>query len=68
MATERKLFGIRKCGDPFNRTGWEVTEYKNSFEEDVCVFRGDLSPIQGRDKAVRKLRRMYPGCKIRVER
>jgi len=62
------LFEITRTGDPYNRTGWDVREYKNSFDEDTCIFRGDLGPIQGRDRTIRTLRRMYPGCKIRVER
>jgi hypothetical protein len=65
----RKLFAIRQTGDPFNKTGWDVSEYENSFDEPTSIwFRGDISPIQGRDRAIRYLRRTYPGCKIRVER
>lgn len=63
-----KLFEILRCGDPHNKRGWDVREYKASFDEQVCIFRGDLSPICGRDRAITTLRRMYPGCKIRVER
>ncbi len=63
-----RLFEIGQCGDPFNRTGWDVREFENDLDEDVCIFRGDLSPIQGRDRCVRYLRRNYPGCKIRVSR
>lgn len=66
--TQSHLFEILRCGDPYNRTGWDVHEYAKSFDEDTCVYRGDLSPIQGRDRAIRILRRMYPGCKIRVRR
>ncbi len=62
------LFEIHRCGDPFNRTGWEVREYETSFDDRFCTYRGDLSPIQGRDNAIQLLRRLYPGCKIRVER
>lgn len=60
------LFEIKPCGDPYNRHGWEVMEYQDSFDEDTCVYRGDLSPMQGRDRTIRYLRRVYPGCKIRV--
>jgi hypothetical protein len=63
-----ELFEIMRTGDPYNRTGWDVREYEKSFDDDICIFRGDLSPIQGRDNAIRKLRKMYPGCKIRVQR
>ncbi len=63
-----KLFEILRCGDPYNKYGWDVREYQESFEEDTCTYRGDISPIQGRDNAIRYLRRNYPGCKIRVER
>lgn len=44
----------------------QLREYKNSFDEKICVYRGDISPIQGRDRAIAYLRKMYPGCKIRV--
>jgi hypothetical protein len=64
----KNLFEILPTGDPYNRTGWDVREYVNSFDETTCTYRGDLSPIQGRDNAIRKLRRMYPGCKIRISR
>ena len=66
MQATIRLFEIQTTGDPYNRTGWDVREYQNSFDEDTCIFRGDLSPIQGRDNAIRQLRRQYPGCKIRV--
>jgi len=64
--TPSRLFEILPCGDPFNRAGWDIREYRDSFDEDVCVFRGDLSPSQGRDRTVAMLRRLYPGCEIRV--
>jgi hypothetical protein len=63
-----KLFEILRCGDPYNRTGWDVREYEKSFDDIICIYRGDLSPIQGRDQTLRTLRQMYPGCKIRVTR
>ena len=63
-----RLFLIKQCGDPYNRTGWEVGEFKDNFDEPTAIYRGDLSPIQGRDRTIFTLRRMYPGCKIRVER
>lgn len=64
----KRLFEIKHTGDPFNRHGWDIHEYAQSFNDDTCIFRGDLSPVQGRDNAIRLLRRMYLGCKIRVER
>jgi hypothetical protein len=60
------LFEIKQTGDPYNKTGWDILEYRENFNEPTCIFRGDLSPYQGRDRTIRKLRRMYPGCKIRV--
>lgn len=68
MNEKRRLFEVLRCGDPYNRTGWDVREYQQSFDESICTYRGDLSPTQGRDNTIRKLRRMYPGCKIRVQR
>jgi hypothetical protein len=62
-----RLFLIKQTGDPFNKYGWDVHEYTNSFDEPICVFRGDLSPVRGRDNTIRLLRRLYKGCKIRVE-
>lgn len=64
----QKLFTIEPTGDPFNRTGWDIKECEHSLDDQIVIFRGDLSPIQGRDRTVRTLRRLYPGCKIRVER
>ncbi len=63
-----RLFEIERCGDPYNRHGWDVREFQSSYDEPTCVYRGDLSPIQGRDRTIRTLRRMYPGCKVRVVR
>jgi hypothetical protein len=63
-----KLFTVTPCGDPYNRAGWDVHEYANSFDEPTCVFRGDLSPIQGKARTIQTLRRLYPGCRIRVEK
>lgn len=62
------LFEILRTGDPYNKTGWDVHEYEKSYDDNTCVFRGDLSPIQGRGNAVRTLKRLYPGCKVRVEK
>ena len=62
------LFELVRTGDPYNKTGWDVREYQNDYNEPTCTYRGDLSPIQGRDNAIRRLRRLYPNCKIRVER
>jgi len=62
------MFEIVRCGDPYNKTGWDIREYADSFDEDTCTFRGDISPIQGRDNAIRYLRKHYPGCKIKVQR
>ena len=61
-----RLFEIVRTGDPHNPTGWDVREYKESFNETTCVFRGDLSPIKGRTRAFWTLRRLYPGCRIKI--
>lgn len=63
--SERK-FIIKPTGDPYNRTGWDISECED-FADNIVIFRGDLSPHQGRDRTKMMLRRMYPGCKIRVE-
>ena len=62
-----KLFTIRPTGDPFNKHGWDVMECEHSLDDQIGIFRGDLSPNQGRDRTIRTLRDMYPGCKIRIE-
>lgn len=63
-----RLFKIVRNGDWGSPNTWNVQEYKESFDEPTCTFRGDLSPVHGRDRTIRMLRRMYPGCKIKVER
>ena len=60
----RKHFEIMRTGDPYNKTGWDIHEIE---ENNSIIFRGDLSPIQGRDNAIWRLRRFYPGCKITVQ-
>lgn len=58
-------FEIYPTGDPHNRTGWDVSE------KDVgghWFFRGDLSPIQGRDRAKARLRMLYPTATIGVRK
>jgi hypothetical protein len=62
------LFEILPTGDPFNKNGWDVREYRTSYRDRFCIFRGDLSPIQGRDNAIATLKRLYPGCKVRINR
>lgn len=62
-----RLFELVPCGDPYNRRGWDVREYAESYDEPTCTFRGDLSPIQGLRNAKATLRRLYPDCQIRVE-
>lgn len=62
------LFEICRCGDPCNKYGWDIREYKDSFDEETCVYRGDLSPMQSRDRTISYLRRNYPGCKIKVQK
>jgi hypothetical protein len=61
-----RLFEIIPTGDPYNKSGWDVREYAGSFDEPTCTFRGDLSPVQGKGNAVTTLRRLYPGCVVRV--
>jgi hypothetical protein len=65
--TMAHLFEVQQNGDPHSRC-WDVLEYAASFDEATCTFRGDLSGAGGRDRTIRTLRRLYPGCKIRVER
>jgi hypothetical protein len=62
------LFEIYPTGDPYNKTGWDVREYKHSYDEPTCIFRGDISPIQGRANTIAFLRQFYPGCKVRTTR
>lgn len=63
-----RLFIVKRCGDPYNRHGYDVQECEKSFDDRFVVFRGDISPMHGRDRTIRYLRRNYPGCKIRVEK
>ena len=65
-AATSRLFEIVPTGDPYNRTGWDVREYADNYDEPTCTFRGDLSPIQGRERTIATLRRLYPGCTVRV--
>lgn len=60
------MFEIKPTGDPYSKHGWDVYEYKESFDEPTCVFRGDLSPVQGKRNTIDMLRRLYKGCKIQV--
>lgn len=53
----RRLFEIYPTDN-----GWNVRERQ---EDGSWVFRGDVSPIQGRDRAIAILRRNYPHCVIR---
>lgn len=62
-----RLFTIKPTGDPFNRHGWDVTEYEKSYKDNTCIFRGDISPIQGKENAILYLERFYPGCKVKTE-
>ncbi len=62
--TSVKLFHIKPTGDPFNRFGWDISEQHH--DGGGWWFRGDLSPIQGRDRTIRTLRSLYPGCRVRV--
>jgi hypothetical protein len=64
-----RLFEISPTGDPFG-SGWWVSEYERSFEDQFAIFRGDLSGLAGFEserKTRATLHRMYPGCKIRKE-
>ena len=65
-----KHFEIRPNGDPFGG-GWEIHEsiYRadGSIDDRYAIYRGDISPSgMGRDRTISKLRRMYPGCRVRV--
>ena len=65
MANKR-LFSIQQCGDPYS-SHWEASEYEHSFDDRFAIYRGDL-PHLSRDRLTAHLRRLYPGCCIRVER
>lgn len=58
-----RLFEIYRTGDPYS-SHWEASEFKDSFDEDICVYRGDL-PHLSKTRLIAHLRRLYPGCKIR---
>lgn len=63
-----RRFILKEYGDPFARNTWEIIEWEKS---ELCrsrIYRGDLGPIRGLRRAVYLLRRLYPGCKFRVER
>lgn len=62
-----KLFEVEITGDPYSRA-WICREFKESFDERFCIYRGDLSGLYGKTRLIATLRRMYPGCKIRVVR
>jgi hypothetical protein len=66
--TKKRLFEIKRTGDPYNKMGWNVYEYEKSFDESTSVFRGDISPSQGRERTILMLHTLYPGCRVRVER
>lgn len=53
-------FEIYPCGDPYNKYGWNVREVTDK----GCFYRGDISPMQGKNNTIRYLRRNYPKCKI----
>lgn len=59
-----RLFEVMRGGDPYSNAA-EVREYVNSFDEDTCTYRGDISGLAGVRETERRLRRMYPGCRIR---
>lgn len=59
-----RLFEVMSGGDPYSRAA-DVREYVASFDEDTCVYRGDISGMWGKRETEHRLRRMYPGCRIR---
>jgi hypothetical protein len=59
-----RLFEVMQCGDPYSRAA-EVREYATSFDDTSCIYRGDLSGLAGVRETERRLRRTYPGCKVR---
>ena len=62
-----RLFAIGPNGDPYSRA-WKCHEYKDSFDESTCTYRGDISGMYGRNGLRAYLRRTYPHCVIREER
>ena len=59
-----RLFEITSGGDPYSRAA-DIREYKESFDEDTCIYCGDLSGRWTKRRAEQELRRMFPCCIIR---
>lgn len=66
MKTDRLLFEIVPCGEPCTLNGWDIREYEHSYSDQTCIFRGDLSPVRGRERSKRIPRSLYPGYRVRV--
>ena len=45
---------------------WDVWQYSETWTDPV--FRQDLSPEKGCEWTMMKLYRLYPGCRVRVNR
>lgn len=58
-----KLFEVYPNGDPYSKGMW-VREYNKSFDEKVCIHRGDMPDLRKGDM-IAHLRKNYPGCKIK---
>jgi hypothetical protein len=72
MANDRPMGTLERCqamrfeaypnGDPFSpKNCYDIRE----IDGEHCWFRGDLSPICGKDNVRFKLDNIYPGCKVR---
>lgn len=54
-------FEIFPNGDPHGK-GWMVREKVGT----SWFYRGDLSPMVGKQRAIAHLKRRYPGCQVKV--
>lgn len=59
-----KRFEIYPNGDMCSRA-WDATEFEK-FGDRFGIYRGDLSGMYRKRELVVTLRRLYPGCRIRV--
>jgi hypothetical protein len=60
-----RSFEVYPCGDPYSRHSYVIRE---NGSDGSCWYRGDLSPVWGLRRTKARLRRLYPGCRIKVVR
>jgi len=63
---DQKLFIVKECGDPYSKA-WDAQECEHSFDDDIVIFRGDISGMYSKTALIQYLWKTYTGCKIRVE-